>query len=362
MGARSVMDQGILALHPFLVNGALSLIVLRAMRNRGIDIHIGYYLPGAGGYTPDRAEDFAVDDRLIDFSDAHGVAGVDMLASVVRERQIGLVLQIGSPWAYPQLPYLKEREPQRRIVDVLYNKVGHTLNHFLFEACLDGVIVESSDMQEFISNNTSKTKPNIYKVESGIDLKTYSPKRSAPDGNSLVVGYFGRMSPEKNPLGFVALAEYLHAAIPELRFVMFGEGEMSQTVRERIEAGPASEVINFGGYVEHPSMALAQLDILVVPSKLDGRPNVIMEANACGIPVIGAPIGGIPELVQHGCNGFLFRPDEFREISRVVSEWVKNIAKYKEHQIACRVIAEKHFDRERMLNDYEAVFRRLLRN
>jgi glycosyltransferase involved in cell wall biosynthesis len=109
-------------------------------------------------------------------------------------------------------------------------------------------------------------------------------------------------------------------------------------------------------------MALAELDVLVVPSKLDGRPNVIMEANACGIPVIGAPIGGIPELIQHGCNGFLFRPDEFHEISKVVNEWVKDITKYKEYQIACRVIAEKLFDRERMLSDYEAVFLRLLRN
>lgn len=354
------MDQGILALHPFLVNGALSLIVLRAMRDRGIDIHIGYYRPGAGGYTPDRAEDFAADDRLIDFSDAHGVTGVDMLVSVVRERQIGLVLQIGSPWAYRQLPYLKEREPQRRIVDVLYNKVGHTLNHFLFEACFDGVIVESSDMQQFICDNTSKSDPNICKVESGIDLDIFKPKSSIRNGNSLVIGYFGRMSPEKNPLGFVSLAEYLHQALPELQFVMFGEGEMSGAVKARIGAGPAADVIQFGGYVDHASAALAQLDVLVVPSKLDGRPNVIMEANACGVPVIGAPVGGIPELIQPGSNGFLFRPEDHPQIARVLAEWLKEPSLFRQMQHMCRIVAEERFDRTRMLDDYEAVFRSLM--
>lgn len=355
--------QGILALLPFLVNGALSMMVLRVMRSRGMDICVGYYQEGAPGYTTDPAEDFQADGRLLKISASDWTGAIEQLHQQVIERDIGLLLQIGSPWAYRQLPYVKERCPRLKLVDTLYNKAGHTLNHFLYKSCFDGVIVESAEMQRLMVENTRKLDAGVHLVESGIDLSAFAPAERPFDAagrQPFVVGYVGRMSPEKNPLGFVGLAERLHQRLPQLCFRMFGEGPQAETVRARIAGGSAAAAITYEGFVVHPRDALAQLDVLVVPSRLDGRPNVVMEANACGVPVIGAPVGGIPELIEPGRNGLVLAPGNYEEIAAALESWLAVPGLHATLRASCRTTAELRFDRNRMLDRYEAVFRSFL--
>jgi glycosyltransferase involved in cell wall biosynthesis len=165
------------------------------------------------------------------------------------------------------------------------------------------------------------------------------------------------MSPEKNPIGFVALAEQLHQRMPELRFRMFGEGPQSEAVCARIQASAARAVISYAGFVVHPRDAFACMHVLVVPSCLDGRPTVVMEANACGVPVIGARVGGIPELIEPGLNGLVLGPSQLDEIAAAVAQWICQSARYEALRASCRATAEKRFDRNRMFDRYEDVFR-----
>jgi glycosyltransferase involved in cell wall biosynthesis len=352
------LRQGILVLLPFLAKGALSLSVMRAMRDRGLDVHVAFYIRGGGGYTPDPADDLTSEGRLIDMSTNQDATDVGKLNDIICQRHIGLVVQIGSPFAYHQLPYLKERQPGLRVIDVLYNRVGHTLNHFLYEACFDGVIVESLDMKSYMLTNTSNSAVVVHLVESGIDLTQFIPLSDAlQKSGEFSVGYIGRMSPEKNPIGFIDLAERLHTTLPSLRFRMFGEGGMAEEVQARIAAGTAAAVIHFEGYVDRAISALSELNVLIVPSKLDGRPNIVMEANACGVPVIGAPVGGIPELIEPGRNGAVLAPTEYDHISTLLAGWVADPIAFGRLRASSRNCAEKRFDRRHMLDRYEAVFR-----
>jgi glycosyltransferase involved in cell wall biosynthesis len=360
MEPRPTGPQGILALLPFLVTGALSLVVMRAMRERGLDVTVACYQAGGSGYTPDLATDFASAGRLLDMSRHFGPEGLAVLERTIAERNVGLVLQIGAPRAYRQIPYLKRPDRSLCILDVLYNKVGHTLHHFLYEQCLDGVIVESEDMRRYVLDNSTKVDPRAHVVRSGIDLDRFVPAPRQPDRRGLVVGYLGRMSPEKNPLGFVRLAARLHTLLPPLSFRMFGEGPASDAVRAEILRSGAAEAIRFQGFAESTEQALAGLDVLVVPSKLDGRPNVIMEANACGVPVLGAPVGAIPEMIKPGRNGFLLSPENHEGFAEVLARWISQPQTLAALRISARSVAEARFDRRSMLNNYESLFRGLL--
>jgi glycosyltransferase involved in cell wall biosynthesis len=339
------------------VKGALSLSVLRAVRDRGFDVTVAYYMPEAVGYTRDPLEDFETTGRLLNMIDAPGTIGIQRLERVIRERDASLLLQIGAPGAYRQIPYLKERLPNLRTLDILYNPVGHTVNHFLFEGGFDGVIVESIAMRDFVLANSAKRAPKVHVVLSGIALDEFTPsQRQEATPAPFTLGYVGRMSPEKNPIGFVEIAEQLHAEIPSLRFSMFGEGGMQQEVQARASAGPAAAVISFKGYAAHARDGLRAVDVLIVPSKLDGRPNVIMEASACGVPVIAAPVGGIPELVEDGVNGYLVAPHDYARIAGLVRGWIENHKAFARLRRLSRAKAERDFDRRRMLEDYAAVF------
>jgi glycosyltransferase involved in cell wall biosynthesis len=212
-------------------------------------------------------------------------------------------------------------------------------------------------MRDFVRER-SRTGLRVSLVESGIDLADFLPTARA--SGPFVLGYVGRMSPEKNPLGFIFIAERLHAALPQLQFAIFGEGGMEKQVRARAAASPAANAIRFEGYAPHARDAFASIDVLVVPSKVDGRPNAIMEANATGVPVIGAPVGGIPELIEDGVNGLVAAPDDHARILSTVAGWVNDPEGFQRLRRSCRVKAEQQYDRKRMLDDYEAVFRSAL--
>ncbi len=349
--------NAILALLPFLVKGALSLIVLRAMRERGFDVTIGYYMPKAEGYTADACIDFKRDDRLLNLAGKSSSEAVQLISETCRLRDIKLLLQIGAPQAYRQIPYVRAQHAHLTAYDILYNPVGHTVNHFLYEAAFDGVLVESRAMKKFVLENTSLPTKSIHVLESGIDLTDFVPEGSvnlSPD--EFTLGYVGRMSSEKNPLGFVDLAERLAFLLPGLKFRMFGEGPQIEEVRERISKSPARDSIKIEGYIPHVRDAMYRISCLVVPSKLDGRPNIIMEANACGIPVIGAPVGGIPELISEGINGYIRAPSDADGIATILSPLMSDPKLRKTIQENCRALATRLFDRERMLDDYARVF------
>jgi len=350
-------DKSIVALLPFVVRGALSLIVLRAMRERGFDVTIAYYMRRAEGYTADECADFKKDGRLLNLGETTSDEAIALISDTCRQRNAHLLLQIGAPQAYRQIPYIREKCRDLLVYDILYNPMGHTVNHFLYESAFDAAIVESRAMEAFVNNNTSLPGKVTHVMESGIDLADFFPK---PNSNSnehhFVLGYVGRMSPEKNPLGFIELAEKLAERLPGLRFRIFGEGPQLNDVQERLHVSKAADVIQLDGYIPHVRDAMHMIDLLVVPSKLDGRPNIVMEANACGVPVIGAPVGGIPELIDEGVNGYIKAPSDINGIAAVVSAFISDPDIRSSLQKNSRSAAELRFDRNRMLDDYGNLF------
>jgi glycosyltransferase involved in cell wall biosynthesis len=349
----------ILALFPSLTRGNLALSVLREMRLRNLDVTVAYS-DESTQYAPDPAEDFAQDNRLVDLFRTFPSTQLHAIEQEIRNRNVGLILQIGAGWLYRHLPAIKEKFPDVSIVDLLYNDVGHVVNHFLFEAGIDGVIVESDYMRKYVERSSEKSNPNIYIVRSGVALERFAPPAGARTHNNLVVGYLGRMSEEKNPLGFVALAEQIYTALPDTIFPVSGEGNLAADVRERIQLSFASGAFQWEAYHKDSAAMLSQLDVLVVPSLLDGRPVVIMEANACGVPVIAAPVGAIPEMIEDGVNGHLVAIDLVDRLLEILSRWRNDPQSLAEIKASSRIFAERAFDRRRMLDSYEQIFREFL--
>lgn len=347
-----------LALLPFLVKGAKSIEIFRAMPDRGVDVTVAFSGPSAP-YAADKMEDFIARDRLIDLSRADLRESFEVIRKAIEDRRIDLVVQVGAP-LYPCLPRWKESNPKVRIADILYNEFGHTLNHFLYERCIDAVIVESESMRRYAMLASDKAQPTIELVRSGVDLEWFTP-RDGPlsDGSSVTFGYIGRMSPEKNPLGFVELAERLLALDHDLEFRMAGNGPEATDVEQRLVNSPYRDRIVYTGYVDGSRSALHQIDVLILPSKFDGQPAIVMEANACGIPVVAAPVGGVPELIDDGVNGYLLHPEETGRIHDLLSTWKKSPKTLNRLRRSAREYACWMFDRERMFDHCADAFRRI---
>jgi len=120
-----------------------------------------------------------------------------------------------------------------------------------------------------------------------------------------VVGFLGRLDEEKNVRELAAVA----AELPDdVTFRFIGDGDL----REWLETELASEIergaVELTGWVNHDDVPdqLNDLALLVLPSQpTEGLPTTILEALACGTPVLASPVSGVPDVVREGETGFL---------------------------------------------------------
>jgi glycosyltransferase involved in cell wall biosynthesis len=96
---------------------------------------------------------------------------------------------------------------------------------------------------------------------------------------------------------------------------MLGSGPMEKAIRERTAALGLAEKFHIVGF--HPNMpaVLADADWLVSSSKKEGMPVVVLEAMAAGVPAIATSVGGAPELIADGRNGYLVEPRDPKKLA-----------------------------------------------
>lgn len=150
-------------------------------------------------------------------------------------------------------------------------------------------------------------------VHPGVPEDFLKTKRLSREGGSLRVLYLGSMSPEKNPFAAVEAVSLMESPVV-LRMV--GDGPLLDALHERSRHGePRLEVVGPSNEVgEH----LAWADALVLTSKTEGLPGVILEASASGIPVVAFGVGGVSEAVADGESGFVITPDDVAGMARVL--------------------------------------------
>jgi glycosyltransferase involved in cell wall biosynthesis len=122
--------------------------------------------------------------------------------------------------------------------------------------------------------------------------------------NARVVGSVIRFSEEKRPRLFVDTARQLHAWDPQLRFLIFGDGPMRQEMIGYAAASGLADVLTMPGVTTNPWQSLSAMDVFLLTSRMEGLPNVLVEAQAAGVPVVCTGVGGMNETFLDGRTGY----------------------------------------------------------
>ncbi|MBV4504759.1 glycosyltransferase family 4 protein [Pseudomonas sp. BW13M1] len=123
-----------------------------------------------------------------------------------------------------------------------------------------------------------------------------------------LAAYVGRLSSEKGPDLFLDTLIPVCQRHPQVHAVMLGEGPERDTLQARIDAAGLTGRITLPGFQRDMRGWMKRLDALVISSRTEGTPMILLEAMQDGVPVVAFGVGGIPDVIEHGRNGLLAAP------------------------------------------------------
>lgn len=199
-----------------------------------------------------------------------------------------------------------------RHIDVDYKTPA--LSRHAFTTLADHVITTSDAITRKIKTVLKVPGERITTMATGIDLARFSPSISAaevprPCGGPLI-GMISVLRSWKGHDVFFQAIRILCDAGFLADFVVVGGGGNLDAYRGMARLRGVAERVSFTGHREDIPELLRALDLLVIPStKHEGIPQIGLQALACGTPVIGSSVGGIPEIVRSGETGRIFEPE-----------------------------------------------------
>jgi glycosyltransferase involved in cell wall biosynthesis len=146
-------------------------------------------------------------------------------------------------------------------------------------------------------------------IPNGVDLEIFSPGTRVRPADPPRLLYVGRLASQK---GIIHLLEALRRTQVPVELRIVGDGpERPRLQAATLDSSPRARV-EFAGWSERRDLPghYRWADAFVLPSLDEGMPNVVLEAQASGLPIIGTDVAGTRDLVEHGRNGFLVPPAE----------------------------------------------------
>ncbi|NWG20302.1 MAG: glycosyltransferase [Chloroflexi bacterium] len=161
------------------------------------------------------------------------------------------------------------------------------------------------------------TDPRLVRVQrQGVELDRCQLRRPASE---LRFAYLGQLKPHKGVDLLLQAWGQLIGDQPR-RLALYGSADGEPDYFQLLQSMAANLAgVTFGGQLNAAGVwqVLAETDVLVMPVRwFENSPNIILEAQAVGVPVVGAGLGGVAELVQHEQNGLLHIPDDARDLAR----------------------------------------------
>jgi sugar transferase (PEP-CTERM/EpsH1 system associated) len=249
------------------------------------------------------------------------------------------------------------------------NRRHRLLRRFVSPA-VDRFVALSREIEEWLRDGVGIHRDKLVRICNGVDTQRFRPGNGGDDravlegrfpAGSIVVGSVTRFNAIKDPLNLVRafIAARRDSAGARLRLVIAGDGPLHASALDLLrEAGEEGTAWLPGSRDDIPQL-LRAMDVFVLGSLREGISNTVLEAMASGLPVVASATGGNLELVQDGVTGRLVGPTASEQLSEALLDYARDDARRSAHGRAARVRAEREYSLERMLADYEALYRHL---
>ena len=209
------------------------------------------------------------------------------------------------------------------------------------------------------------------RIYSGIEMDRFSPV-SEEEKNSLrakwglreedaVIGMVSKLWEGKGHAFLIRAFKEIKKEMPEARLVIVGEGYLMESLKAQVSRMGLLESVTFTGFLEDVPQIIATFDVAVLPSYFEGMGRVLLEAMAMEKPVVGTRVGGIPDLIEQGLNGYLVSPGNEKELTSAILKILNDDDLALAMGRAGRRKMTERYSAESMVRSIEEVYRELLK-
>lgn len=256
-----------------------------------------------------------------------------------------------------------EQEPVWR--RILFRNLERLASHWS-----DKMIFISQPLIHWALRERVVREEKIVKIYSGIELDRFRPvtrdlknrikKKWKLKEDEPVIGIVSKLWEGKGHVTLIKAFSELKREIKNARLVIVGEGYMHKKLFKLVNKCGLKDAVLFTGFQMDVSKIIATFDVAVLPSFFEGMGRALLEAMAMEKPVVATSIGGIPDLVAHGVNGFLVSPGNVEELAGAIKRILEDKNLARKMGKAGRNRINEQFSVAFMVQSIEKVYRDLL--
>ncbi len=236
-------------------------------------------------------------------------------------------------------------EKYPRLFDFLYKSI---YNNF------DLIITQSEYMKKDLVDNYQTDPSKTVVIYNPVDIENIENrltkfKKTFFDNKKINLLAVGRLSHQK---GFDILIKTISLLDEKYHLTILGEGEDKESLINQIKTLKLDNRITLAGFTNNPYPYMLYCDLFILSSRYEGLPNVVLETNTCGTPVVAVNSpGGTAEIIKNGVNGILTAKLDPQELANDI----KKATKYKFNTHEIKEYIRKKFNVEKIVKEYEKV-------
>jgi N-acetyl-alpha-D-glucosaminyl L-malate synthase BshA len=214
-------------------------------------------------------------------------------------------------------------------------------------------------IEEFDTRKEIEVIPNF--VNCDLYCRTENPALKAewaPDGEPILM-HLSNFRPVKRILDAIEIFAHVREKMPA-KLVMIGDGPDRAAAEYAVRKKKLKRDVHFLGKQDRVYQLLGQADLFLLPSEMESFGLAALEAMACEVPVLATNVGGLPEVVEHGVDGYLFEPRDMLSAGKYAIDILSRADRGREMGKTARVNARKKYCSKDVIPKYEEYYTQVL--
>src|SRR6266704_2808903 len=214
-------------------------------------------------------------------------------------------------------------------------------------------------VREFDIKRPIEVIPNFVNCDLYVRRPNPEQRAKLAPGGEPILMHLSNFRPVKRITDTIEIFAQVRAKMPA-KLVLIGDGPDRGTAEYLVRKKKLQKDVPFLGKQDQVYRLLSDADLFLLPSQWESFVLAALEAMACEVPVIATNVGGVPEVVEHGVDGFLVQPGDVKEAARYAIEILSRADRGREMGKIARINARKKFCSNDVIPAYENYYKRIL--